>query len=66
MQANVQFIDVVSKNSSEIDPPYPQGFSEVDTSFKSASEQIAFGQGSTSDVIAQFIEGAKATLASSQ
>ncbi|WFR63482.1 ABC transporter substrate-binding protein [Paenibacillus amylolyticus] len=65
-QAIFQFIDTVSKHSSEIDPPYPQGFAEVDTSFKSASEQIAFGQGSTPDVIAQFIEGAKATLGSSQ
>jgi multiple sugar transport system substrate-binding protein len=61
-----QFIDTVSKHSSEISPPYPQGFSEVDTSFKSTSEQIAFGQGSMTDIIAQFIEGAKATLGSSQ
>ncbi|CAI6084779.1 Putative ABC transporter substrate-binding protein YesO [Paenibacillus sp. JJ-100] len=61
-----QFIDIVSKHSSEISPPYPQGFAEVDTSFKSASEQIAFGQGSMTDIIHQFIEGAQATLASSQ
>ncbi|CAH1219907.1 extracellular solute-binding protein [Paenibacillus sp. JJ-223] len=65
-QTIFQFIDVVSQHSSEIDPPYPQGFSEVDASFKTASEQIAFDQGSMPDVIAQFIEGAKAALGSGQ
>ncbi|MFB5266461.1 ABC transporter substrate-binding protein [Paenibacillus enshidis] len=58
-----KFIDIVSQNSSEIDPPYPQGYSEVDSSFKTASEQIAFGQGSAQEVIAQFIANAKAALA---
>ncbi|MFB5759840.1 ABC transporter substrate-binding protein [Paenibacillus medicaginis] len=61
-----KFIDIVSQNSSEIDPPYPQGYSEVDSSFKTASEQIAFGQGSAREVIAQFIDDAKAALASGQ
>ncbi|MFM9277641.1 ABC transporter substrate-binding protein [Paenibacillus sp. p-8] len=61
-----KFIDLVSQHSSEIDPPYPQGYSEVDSSFKTTSEQIAFGQGSAQDVIAQFIENAKTSLASGQ
>lgn len=56
------FIDVVSKNSSDIDPPYPQGFSEIDKNFKSASEQIAFGQGSIDQVSEQFISGSNQIL----
>ncbi len=65
-KAIFQFIDVVAKHSSPINPPYPQGYSEVDTSFKTASEQIAFGQGSPADVIQQFIDNANAALASGQ
>ncbi|WP_340023789.1 sugar ABC transporter substrate-binding protein [Paenibacillus sp. FSL K6-1096] len=56
------FIDVVSKHSSDIDPPYPQGFSEIDKNFKSASEQIAFGQGSIEQISGQFISGSNAIL----
>ncbi|MFD1906363.1 hypothetical protein ACFSQ7_23930 [Paenibacillus rhizoplanae] len=56
------FIDVVSKHSSDIDPPYPQGFSEIDKNFKSASEQISFGQAGIPQVSEQFISGANAIL----
>ncbi|MEK4851927.1 sugar ABC transporter substrate-binding protein [Paenibacillus sp. FSL H7-0756] len=56
------FIDVVSKHSSDIDPPYPQGFSEIDKNFKSASEQISFGQAGIPQVSEQFISGSNAIL----
>ncbi|WP_042198741.1 ABC transporter substrate-binding protein [Paenibacillus camerounensis] len=60
------FIDLVSQHSSNIDPPYPQGFSEIDKNFKSASEQIAFGQGSIEQVTEQFISGANQILSKTQ
>ncbi|WP_322906876.1 sugar ABC transporter substrate-binding protein [Paenibacillus campi] len=65
-QAIFTFIDVVAKHSSPINPPYPQGYAQVDTSFKTASEQIAFGQASIADAIKQFIDNATAALASGQ
>lgn len=60
------FIDLVSQHSSNIDPPYPQGFSEIDKNFKSASEQIAFGQGSIEQVTEQFIAGSNQILGKSK
>lgn len=60
------FIDLVSQHSSNIDPPYPQGFSEIDKNFKSASEQIAFGQGSIEQVTEQFITGSNQILGKSK
>ncbi|WP_248928427.1 ABC transporter substrate-binding protein [Paenibacillus hamazuiensis] len=56
------FIDTVSKNSSDIDPPYPQGYAEIDKNFKSSSEQIAFGQGKMDAVIDQFMTGSSQIL----
>jgi multiple sugar transport system substrate-binding protein len=56
------FIDTVSAHSSDIDPPYPQGYAEIDKSFKTSSEQIAFGQGKMDQVINQFISGSNQIL----
>ncbi|MEI7028168.1 ABC transporter substrate-binding protein [Paenibacillus sp. y28] len=56
------FVDTVSKHSSDIDPPYPQGFAEVDKNFKTSSEQISFGQGTADDVIGQFIKSSNQIL----
>ncbi len=60
------FIDTVSQHSSSIDPPYPQGFSEIDKNFKTLSEQIAFGQGTMDSAIDDFINGANQILGKSQ
>jgi len=60
------FIETVSKHSSDIDPPYPQGFSELDKSFHTTSEQISFGQSSIDDAITQFMNNAKSILGKSQ
>lgn len=62
-KAIFEFIDLVSAHSSEIDPPYPQGFAEIDKNFKSASEQIAFGQGKTMDISDKFIADSNKILA---
>ncbi|GBF71884.1 hypothetical protein PA598K_00097 [Paenibacillus sp. 598K] len=56
------FIDTVSADASPIDPPYPQGFSEIDKSFKTLSEQIAFEQGTMEAAIDEFIAGANQIL----
>jgi multiple sugar transport system substrate-binding protein len=50
------FIDTVSKHSSPISPPYPQGYAEIDKNFKSASEQIAFGQSTADQIVPGFIQ----------
>lgn len=60
------FIDTVSAHSSDIDPPYPQGFSEIDKSFKTLSEQIAFEQGTMEEAIDEFIAGANQILGKSK
>ncbi|WP_159881813.1 ABC transporter substrate-binding protein [Paenibacillus puerhi] len=60
------FVDTVSKHSSDIDPPYPQGFAEVDKNFKTTSEQISFGQGKQDSVIDSFITGANQILGKSK
>lgn len=60
------FIDTVSQNASDIDPPYPQGFSEVDKNFKTLSEQIAFGQGTLEAAVDEFIAGSNQTLGKSK
>ncbi|KQO12747.1 ABC transporter substrate-binding protein [Paenibacillus sp. Leaf72] len=56
------FVDTVAKDKSDIDPPYPQGFSEVDKSFRTLSEQIAFGQGELSSNIDEFMTSSNAVL----
>lgn len=56
------FIDTVSADASNIDPPYPQGFSEIDKNFKTLSEQIAFEQGTMEAAIDEFITGANQIL----
>ncbi|WP_338555407.1 extracellular solute-binding protein [Paenibacillus sp. KS-LC4] len=60
------FVDTVSKDKSDIDPPYPQGYSEVDKSFKTLSEQIAFAQGELGSNIDQFMTSANASLSKSK
>jgi len=50
-----EFIDVVAENSSLIDPPYPQGYSEIEKNFRTLSEEIAFGSKPMDQAIDQFI-----------
>ncbi|MGG1516556.1 extracellular solute-binding protein [Paenibacillus oryzisoli] len=56
------FIDNVSKHSSDIDPPYPQGYAEIDKNFKTASEKISFGQDKIENVISQFTSNTNTIL----
>jgi multiple sugar transport system substrate-binding protein len=56
------FIDTVSKHSSDIDPPYPQGFTEIDKNFTVSGQKISFGQGSVDDVVNQFITNSNQIL----
>lgn len=60
------FVDTVSKDKSDIDPPYPQGYSEVDKSFKTLSEQMAFAQGELGSNIDEFMTSANAALSKSK
>ncbi|OXM86482.1 ABC transporter substrate-binding protein [Paenibacillus rigui] len=56
------FINTAAKQASDIDPPYPQGFAEIDKNFKTSSEQISFGQGAVDSIVGQFITGSNAIL----
>ncbi|KQX44661.1 ABC transporter substrate-binding protein [Paenibacillus sp. Root444D2] len=56
------FIDTVSKHSSNIDPPYPQGFAEIDKNFTVSGQKVSFGQSSADDTANQFLTNANQVL----
>ncbi|MDD6221910.1 MAG: carbohydrate ABC transporter substrate-binding protein, partial [Lachnospiraceae bacterium] len=55
--------DVVIPNSSAINPPYPDGYSEVDKNLNSMLEQVAYGAVTPQDAAQQVVTQGNASLA---
>jgi multiple sugar transport system substrate-binding protein len=55
--------DVVMPNSSEINPPYPDGYSEVDENLNSMIEQVAYGAMTAEEAAEKVVTEGNASLA---
>ncbi len=55
-QAMIEYIDVVTENSSEIDPPDPDGSSEVKELFDNLAEEVCYKQITPEEAGTRFIE----------
>jgi multiple sugar transport system substrate-binding protein len=55
--------DVVIPNSSAINPPYPDGYSEVDKNLNSMLEQVAYGAVTPQEAAEQVVTQGNASLA---